>query len=644
MKRNLIAIAALLCFIAAISNAGELTLSNNLPRAFSQIQIKYKPDARFSNPSALKAFIYVFSEDKALPNAVEISLSYNEKEKTAAGSYLVPGEAIFGMLKIFQGGNFDDIYDNNKNQYWDFIVTDTSGKAVRGANLKSGISYMGSLPEHCRRRADFRKAQEALEEECKLYPDNVQAQIGLASLKFDLRRITRDEFEKAMGKFVEMPYNEDNELEMRSVCRALRAINKGNRADKIENDFANKHNKSEIAEEKLLGLLNQAKSLEQFTKISIQFFEHFPNSQNRDKIFSAFVNAFLQIEKLDELKKQLLTIDNPPPFVFAMLAKSISEKPELMPGRRKSERITEALNIFASISNDNTQSNFFGSPRKPYYYTTSEWLRDREVTFGSLMEIAGNIALEGENLEAVAADYFERALWLMRSKAGAPLFESLIIVNEELKDFEKSMNFADMAILNSIFDGNIPRLHQRAFVLAYPEKAPNYDFAIDSLKILAKNKRLLRLRFDKMELPPVSFVARTLDGKIIDSYDYASKNIILVFFSSWCEPCKSVFPALEQLRKKYADTSDILIAAMSIWEKDKDGEKEVLDIMVDGGFNFDVYFDDTGALSSRFGITGLPTIVYLDKRGAYQFKEEGIINTDSFLIGAEDKLEILRGN
>lgn len=627
--------------LADTTYAGVLTLNNNKIQNFQQLQMKYSPGARFKNPAGLKAFIYVFNDNRALPNAIEVPLTYNAKEKVCTGSYLVPGEAVFGMIKIYASDGFSEIFDNNKSDYWDFIVVDSAGKAVRGANLKAGVSYMGSLPEHCRRRADFRKAIEYLEAEIKLYPDNIQAQIGLASLKFDLRKSTREEFETELKKFAAMKYNDNNEPEVRALCRALRAINQSDKADKIENDFANKHNESEVAEEKLLELLNQAKSLEEFTKISLQFFEHYPNSSSRDRIFAAFVNAYLQIDDLDGLYKQLNLIDNLPPFVHSMIASSIYKTAELMPGFKKSERLDSAMKIFAFMEKEYTKDNNFGGWRKPYYYTPSEWLLDREVTFGSLLETAGNLALEKENSEILAVDYFERAFQLMRARAGEPLYQSLIKTYETVKNFGKSMEYANLAVENSIAGADLLLLHKGAFALAHPERT-DYPVYLDSLQKIAKNKRIETLKYQKLGLPPITFVARTLEGKIIDSYDNSGKNFILLFFSSWCEPCKSIFPAFEQLYNKYKDSTDIVIAAVDLWEKDKDGENEVLDMMVEGGYNFEVYFDDTGVVSSRFGITGLPTIVYLDTASALQFKDEGFINAETFLTGAEDRLILLK--
>lgn len=55
------------------------------------------------------------------------------------------------------------------------------------------------------------------------------------------------------------------------------------------------------------------------------------------------------------------------------------------------------------------------------------------------------------------------------------------------------------------------------------------------------------------------FVSETIDHKIIDSYDFKGKYVLLNFWATWCQPCIAEIPSLIEIRQTYGeDKLDII--------------------------------------------------------------------------------------
>jgi thiol-disulfide isomerase/thioredoxin len=62
------------------------------------------------------------------------------------------------------------------------------------------------------------------------------------------------------------------------------------------------------------------------------------------------------------------------------------------------------------------------------------------------------------------------------------------------------------------------------------------------------------------EMAP-DFVTYDLDGQEIKVSDYRGKVVILDFWASWCEPCKTAMPHVQQLASQYRDQGVVVLAA-----------------------------------------------------------------------------------
>jgi thioredoxin len=99
---------------------------------------------------------------------------------------------------------------------------------------------------------------------------------------------------------------------------------------------------------------------------------------------------------------------------------------------------------------------------------------------------------------------------------------------------------------------------------------------------------------DDSSVKPEHLTAATFKQKVMD-YDKnptqwvyeGDKPCIVDFYADWCRPCKMISPILEELSNEYKDQ-------IIVYKVDTDAEKE---------------------LASVFGITSLPTVVFIPVNG-----------------------------
>ncbi len=640
---NCFFLTALFLLAAQLLSAGEMTIPPEKIHAGDTITVKYQPDERFVSFNDLKAFFYLYSEEKPMPDAYEISLYYDSTTQKCFGNYVVPEKTVFGMVKVDGEDTFYNVLDDNHGEFWDFIVYGEDGKPVRGANLKAGVSWLGGMPKNIDRTVDYNKAARLLEKETKLYPENIHARIGYTSLQFDLKKITQETFQAQMKEYAGSDYDTDNESAVRAVSRALRAINKNDEAEQLDYKFAQEHPESKLAEEQLLSQLSTAETMDAFSNMAKKFLMKYPNSPNREKVYSAIATSYLQVNKYEELKKLLNSMDNVPATAFNQLAVTVVKEEKMMKGSTKKQRLEEAKAIYTLRLEDVIFNDDYGEKNKqlkPDYFTTTEWKNDRKVMRATIAQSSAEIFIEDGNKDKELKLY-EKALELMSYRAQIPLYEKIVEMYIELNKKFEAFQTLEKAILNSQTNTKMLAKYKTLFKEFRPEEAENFNKALDSLEHAAKNRRFENLRYNTLDKGEIHGAFKTLDDRIFDFEDLKGKVVIINFWATWCSPCQALLPTVEELFFKYHDSTDVVIMAIDVWEKSGNPEDAIYDFLENKEYEFPIFFDPNDIIPRKAGVTGLPTNIYLDKKGRIRFIEQGFSNEIQFRNDAMDKIEFL---
>lgn len=112
--------------------------------------------------------------------------------------------------------------------------------------------------------------------------------------------------------------------------------------------------------------------------------------------------------------------------------------------------------------------------------------------------------------------------------------------------------------------------------------------------------------------------AHTLEGEEWSVKEHLGKNIIVVFWSSYCPPCIAEFPHIQEIYDRYKDDESIEIVTYSL---DLSLDPEALKpYMKDKGIAYPVLVDNNPIdsdenFAKKFEVFGAPSFWFIDQKG-----------------------------
>ncbi len=114
------------------------------------------------------------------------------------------------------------------------------------------------------------------------------------------------------------------------------------------------------------------------------------------------------------------------------------------------------------------------------------------------------------------------------------------------------------------------------------------------------------------------------DGKKVSLASLAGKPVILDFWASWCGPCKAQSPILSKFAERNADRVNVLGINTN------DDPDDAVQYSRSHPVAYPIVLDGTTATTNaarRFGVTGFPTLVFLDAEGNVKAVRVGVSDT-----------------
>lgn len=116
---------------------------------------------------------------------------------------------------------------------------------------------------------------------------------------------------------------------------------------------------------------------------------------------------------------------------------------------------------------------------------------------------------------------------------------------------------------------------------------------------------------------PIAQLQR-VSGEMIE-FPVPGQKMIVVFWATWCGPCKVELNRLNKMMSQGKIKSNQLIA-VNIQED----AQTVIRFMNENPFQFLVALDPTGAISSQYNVSGTPTVVFLDEQAQIEWITSGV--------------------
>ena len=121
------------------------------------------------------------------------------------------------------------------------------------------------------------------------------------------------------------------------------------------------------------------------------------------------------------------------------------------------------------------------------------------------------------------------------------------------------------------------------------------------------------------------------EGNEVKLSDYFGKPIVLNFWASWCGPCKSEMPDFNEAYLAQGDEIQFLMVNMT------DGYRETLKIaqtfVADAGYSFTVLYDVNRDAAATYGISSLPTTLFIGADGVMVAYAMGAIDAETLQRG-----------
>ncbi len=115
----------------------------------------------------------------------------------------------------------------------------------------------------------------------------------------------------------------------------------------------------------------------------------------------------------------------------------------------------------------------------------------------------------------------------------------------------------------------------------------------------------------------------TIDGKAVSLHNLPGKLNVFNFWASWCSPCRRELPELSEVADKYKD-KQVFFVAVSEDEKKSAMEK----YLKSNPLKMSVIADNKHILAQKIGISSLPTVLIVDKKGNIVYSHNGYMKGD----------------
>jgi peroxiredoxin len=119
------------------------------------------------------------------------------------------------------------------------------------------------------------------------------------------------------------------------------------------------------------------------------------------------------------------------------------------------------------------------------------------------------------------------------------------------------------------------------------------------------------------------FLLNDIEGNQHRLSDYKGKNVMLVFWATWCPACNMEIPHLIELRKIYGEEK---LAILAISNESTELLKQ---FAAEKGINYKLLSPGNKLLPAPFAdVQAIPTTFFIDRKGAIKLAAEGLVSLE----------------
>jgi peroxiredoxin len=150
------------------------------------------------------------------------------------------------------------------------------------------------------------------------------------------------------------------------------------------------------------------------------------------------------------------------------------------------------------------------------------------------------------------------------------------------------------------------------------------DTSPSGLKSIVNSRKTWEVAFESWSgKSSPDFTVNGIDGKVRKLSDYHGRNLLVVFWATWCPACKLEIPHLIELRKMYSED------ALGILAISNESPEDLKPFATDKGINYTVATLGGSALPAPFSkVTSIPTMFFIDQDGTIKLAALGLVSVE----------------
>ena len=117
-------------------------------------------------------------------------------------------------------------------------------------------------------------------------------------------------------------------------------------------------------------------------------------------------------------------------------------------------------------------------------------------------------------------------------------------------------------------------------------------------------------------------------GKPVTLSALKGKPTLVVFWATWCPPCRREIPVLKEIFVRYGTKLNMLGVAVNY----RQTENDVVAFRTDQGLQYTILWDKENKASDHYCVSGIPTVVVVDPQGVIRYKGNQITDEVTSLL------------